>query len=155
MSPVRCSHVGLCGLGSGKAGYSGYEEQRNGWILNTFLKLFVPPAYVIWENVQTRELGTFNAYWLYLLPATSLGSLPKSSHNSPQCKGLTSSEPKYLTPCPSCLNMTVHSNYRVRWCGIDRLDSCSSITGFLMTKKRPCAFWTSQTPGSPPKSRCL
>lgn len=31
--------------------------------------------------------------------------------------------------------MTVQSNYRVRRCGIDRLDSCSSITGFLVTKK--------------------
>lgn len=64
--PVRCSHVGLWGLGSWKTGYRGYEEQRNGWILSTFLKLLVPPA--VWfekmfelENGEVQSLLTLFA----------------------------------------------------------------------------------------------
>lgn len=135
--PVSCSHSGFMTQVPGRLTTVATKHRER---MDGFLPSFSNSLYDLLMGFE-KMVGLegwggpmLNDYWL--LPASNLGThSSNSSHNLPQHKRLTSSQLNYLTPCPSCLsNTTVSHDYRVRQCGIDRL-SCSSIIGFLVTKK--------------------
>lgn len=101
--------------------------------------------YVIWENVQTRELGKFNAYWLLFASSYQfrLTSKQFSQYSTMQRVNFQLAE---IVDSLSLLSQQYDGAQQLQseemWY---RQYRCSSITGFLVTKKkkkkRPCAMY--------------